>query len=108
MLLYIDADVSTSEQQRFEVRQKLMQLGRKYRKLDKSTKKGIIQMEQNFLSYLDMGANGQELNWYLDHHFKDLDKVKNQYPQGNQTFSKIVLGRRIVLNEIAKVFENLD
>lgn len=108
MLLGIDADVSTSEQQRFNVRQTLMKLGRKYKKLDINTKKGIIQMEENFLSYLNMGANSQELAWYLNHHFKDLDKVKNQYPQGNDQFSRIVMGRRIVLNEIAKVFENLD
>jgi hypothetical protein len=108
MLLNIDDAISNSEQKRFNVRQKLMQLGRKYKKLNLDTKTGIIQMEQNFLSYLNMGANAEELLWYLNEHIKGLDKVANQYPQGNTKFSHIVLGRRIVLNEIMQIFEDLD
>lgn len=108
MLYGISASLDPSEQKRFEVRKKLMQLAKKYRKLDPMIKKGLIQMEKNFLYYLNTGAMGEDLEFYLSHHTKESIELMELWKGTDSAFEKIVNGRLTVLAELKPILEDID
>ena len=79
MLYGIDANVSTVEQQQFNVRKQLVKLGKKYRKLDRIVKSGIVDMEKNFLYYLNNGSDLDELKFYFEHHDRETRELMSRW-----------------------------
>jgi len=100
--------VSTGLESQFDVRKKLMQLGKKYRKIDRNMKKGLIQMEKNFLYYLNEGSQLDDLVFYLSHHMNETNSLMSQWSTADPKFNKVLRGRKIVLNEIASLFEEVN
>ena len=104
MLIGINSECGEELQKKFNVRQQLVKLGKKYRKLDKNVKMGIVEMEKNFIYYLNCGSNIDELMYFYDHHNRECRNLLSQWSNTDKNFNKNLRGRMIVLSEISKVF----
>ena len=108
MLYGINASVDYSQQKQYEVRAELMKLGKKYRKIDHVVKSGLIDMEKNFLYYLNCGADSDELKFYLEHHDRENREMLDRFSNADSIFNKKLRGRSIVLSVISDVLNGQD